>query len=277
MYFVYEDRSIEVINSRSDSKAFGTDTEYYKHESIANISAYSGESNVEIPGLNSIPVPAVPSGGYTSLARSSQQFSDVLQSSQNQSLFGMGSGILNNSNTAANNESDNGYDTSLETSRNFATNSRYNTNAYENNQSGRVDNTDSSATVQPLLPPPPIPAPVLSIETGGSLIGSSGDFNAAWNLNLNWTNSLNDSNSAINNYGPDIGNRASSVETSISPTNFNQEVQNSKSGSLDYTDHSTLRVDRVESVDHRHLHLQSQFGCSTKLILSKGKSNICYK
>lgn len=166
----------------------------------------------------------------------------------------------------------------MQTCGNFATNSRYNTNVYENNQGGRVDSTDSSTTVQPLLPPPPIPAPVMSIEAGGSLIGSAGDFNTAWNLNLNWTNSLSESNSAINNYGPDIVNRpTTSVKTSISPPNFNHEVQNSKSGSLEYAEHGTHRVGPVDNVDRRHLHLQSQFGCNTNMILSKGKSKMCYK
>lgn len=234
-------------------------TDFYKNESIDTVSAYSGTNNVEIPGLNSIPVPTIPSGGYTSLARSSQHYSDVLQSSQNQSLF---ANNINNNSVLTNNEPDADYSTSLGACRNFNVNSNYDSNVYENSQSGHVKESQSSPTViQPLLPPPPIPTPIMNIEVSSG-IGSSNDFNSAWNLNMNWANPLNNSNNASNHYGPDIIGRSTSLETPISPSQFENKVQSSKSRNLDYSEHEVARLNSVENVEHSHLRLQSPFGLS---------------
>lgn len=262
--FLLEGQSIEVINSRSNSKGFISGTDYYKHESIDNISAYSGTSNIDIPGLNSIPIPTVPSGGYTSLARSSQQYSEVLQTSQShQSIFNVSGSIVNNTNVSASSDSNTDYTGAMGSCTNFSANSSYGSNVYENNQSGHVERTSPTANIQPLLPPPPIPASVMSLETSGTNISGADDFISAWNLNMNWPNTLNNSSNTINSYGSGIISRNTSLETPLSPPN-------TKPAPLEYTNQEAVGIESMNNINH-HVPLHSPFSSGTKLHLSKGE------
>uniref|UniRef100_A0A1A9W0E2 Regulation of nuclear pre-mRNA domain-containing protein 2 n=1 Tax=Glossina brevipalpis TaxID=37001 RepID=A0A1A9W0E2_9MUSC len=237
---------IEVIGSRSDDENFNSNSEYYKTESI---SAYPGSNNVQIPG---IPVPAVPSGGYTSLARAAQQYNDVLPPPPTPPIFSLNNSLTNNS---IHHNLSSGYN-ALTTAGNYESNTgNYSTNSYNNGDGG-----GSATTMRPLMPPPPIPPSVDSLDTTTSS-GGAGDFNSTWDMNMSWTNPLDSSNPSTSSYGQ------TSIDTPVSPPHFDREPLNSAAAPLEYSEHNSS-LGATQDVDHRQLHLPP-FG---KLGLSKEKS-----
>ncbi|KAI9584012.1 regulation of nuclear pre-mRNA domain-containing protein 2 isoform X1 [Glossina fuscipes] len=240
---------IEVIGSRSDEENFNSNSEYYKAESI---SAYPGANNVQIPG---IPVPAVPSGGYTSLARAAQQYNDVLPPPPTPPIFGLNN-PLTNSNIHHNLNT--GY-SALTTAGSYEPNTgltgNYGTNSYNNSDGG-----GSATTMRPLMPPPPIPTSVDSLDTSSSG-GGAGDFNSTWDMNMSWTNPLDSSTASTSSYGQ------TPIDTPVSPPHFDREPLNSAAAPLEYSEHNSS-LGATQDVDHRQLHLPP-FG---KLGLSKEKS-----
>ncbi|XP_065357164.1 regulation of nuclear pre-mRNA domain-containing protein 2 [Calliphora vicina] len=235
---------IEVIGSRSDDESYNPSAEYYKPESI---SAYPGTNNMSIPGLAPMPVPSVPTGGYTSLARASHQYGDILPPPPNPPMFGGPANSLSNN---LHHNMNSGY--SAHNPRTYNTDNAYNPNVYNRRPVG-------AAPVQPLMPPPPMPPSVGSIDSTEST-----DFNSTWDMNMSWTNPLDSSNVSTSSYSH------TPIDTPHSPPHFDSDAHNSNSTTLEYSDHDGT-MSTAQDVDHRQLILPA-FGIGTKLGLSKEKS-----
>lgn len=246
MYFYFKKKGqpIEVIGSRSDDESYNSSADYYKPDSI---SAYPGSDNMAIPGLTPMPVPSVPAGGYTSLARSSHQYGDILPPPPNPPLFGGPSSSLSNS---LHHNINSGYST--HNARTYNTDSSYNSNVYNRRPVG-------AASVQPLMPPPPMPPTVGSIDSS-----ESNDFNSTWDMNMSWSNPLDSSTVSTSSYSH------TPIDTPHSPQHFDSDAHNSDSTTLEYSDHDGS-LSTAQDVDHRQLILPA-FGIGTKLGLSKGKN-----
>ncbi|XP_075152870.1 uncharacterized protein LOC142226648 isoform X2 [Haematobia irritans] len=250
---------IEVIGSRSDDESFNSSAEFYKPDSI---NVYSGSDNVMIPGISPMPVPAVPSGGYTSLARSSQQYSDVLPPPPNPPMFGASNMLSNNMH--------HGMNTAYPSmnARTYNTNESYDANPY-NRPSGangggvglrRVGNSPVLPQ-QPLMPPPPMPSmgPMDTPDTGGG-----NNFNSSWDMGMTWNNPLDSSSASTSSYGN------TPIDTPLSPPHFDVDPLTATSATLEYTEHDGS-MSSAQDVDHRQLHLPA-FGIGSKLGLSKEKT-----
>lgn len=235
---------IEVIGSRSDDESFNSSTEYYKPESI---SAYSGNENMSIPGLSSMPLPAVPAGGYTSLARSSHQYGDILPPPPNPPMFGSTNSLAN----SIHHNMNAGY--TPHNPRTYNTDNSYNPNVYNRRPVG-------GPSIQPLMPPPPMPPSVGSIES----TEGTNDFNSTWDMDMSWTNPLDSSSASTSAY------IHTPIETPHSPPSFETDPHNSDATTLEYSEHD-ITLTGAEDVDHRQLILPA-FGIGTKLGLSKEKS-----
>lgn len=241
---------IEVIGSRSDDESFNSSAEYYKPESI---SAYPGNENVMIPGLTPMPVPAVPSGGYTSLARSSQQYSDILPPPPNPPMFAPTNVLSNNMHHGMNS----GY--ASMNSRTYNTNDGYDPNHY--NRGGGLRGVGNSPVMQqPLMPPPPMPPSMGPIDSSEN--GSANNFNSTWDMGMTWNNPMDSSSASTSSYGN------TPIDTPLSPPHFDVDPHNASSATLEYTEHDTS-LSSAQDVDHRQLHLPV-FGIGSKLGLSKG-------
>ncbi|XP_014086968.3 uncharacterized protein [Bactrocera oleae] len=240
---------IEVIGSRSDDESYSSSTEYYKPEPIT---AFSSSTNISIPGLNPLPVPPVESG-YTSLARSAQQYGGLLPPPAT-TLFGGNNGIHHDYNSSY--TPDSGY-----------------------HRSGGAGGSVSNNTIiggQPLMPPPPMPnLNIIDNVSGGNGISGvsrtsnngSDDFNSTWNMNLSWT-SVDNSNLSNSSYTRD------SIDTPVSPPHFEREASSGAGTTIEYSEHHTsnLLVSQ-QDVDHRQLAFDvPSADLGVKLGLSKEKS-----
>ncbi|XP_053958039.1 regulation of nuclear pre-mRNA domain-containing protein 2 [Anastrepha ludens] len=242
---------IEVIGSRSDDESYSSGTEYYKPEPL---SGYSSSSSIAIPGLNPLPVPPVESG-YTSLARSAQQYGGLLPP-PNTSLFGGNNGLHHDYNP------------------NYTPDSGYHGGGGVAAVGG---NTGPGG--QPLMPPPPIPnLNLLDNVNGNNCIGGtarppnngSDEFNSSWNMNMTWT-SLDSSNISNSSYTGD------SLDTPVSPPHFDRESSSGGGATIEYSEQLTSNVlISQQDVDHRQLHLPAfdapSVDLGVKLGLSKEKT-----
>ena len=116
-----------------------------------------------------------------------------------------------------------------------------------------------AASVQPLMPPPPMPPTVGSIDSS-----ESNDFNSTWDMNMSWSNPLDSSTVSTSSYSH------TPIDTPHSPQHFDSDAHNSDSTTLEYSDHDGS-LSTAQDVDHRQLILPA-FGIGTKLGLSKGKN-----
>ncbi|XP_059220446.1 regulation of nuclear pre-mRNA domain-containing protein 2 [Stomoxys calcitrans] len=248
---------IEVIGSRSDEESFNSSADYYKPESI---NVYSGNDNVMIPGITPMPVPAVPSGGYTSLARSSQQYNDVLPPPPNPPMFGSSSVLSNNLHHGMNP----GY--APMNTRPYNTNESYDQNPYSrvsgpNGGGVGLRRVGNSPMQQPLMPPPPMPS-MGAMDNGEN--GGANSFNSPWDMGMSWSNPLDSSSASTSSYGN------TPIDTPLSPPHFDVDSLNASSTTLEYTEHDSS-LSSAQDVDHRQLHLPA-FGIGSKLGLSKEKT-----
>ncbi|XP_017465903.1 PREDICTED: uncharacterized protein LOC108358897 [Rhagoletis zephyria] len=243
---------IEVIGSRSDDESYSSGTEYYKPEPLT---PYSSGSNISIPGLNPLPVPPVESG-YSSLARSAQQYGGLLPPPTS-TLFGGNNGLNHEYNPS------------------YTPDSGYNGGG----NGGGVGVANPSAGPQPIMPPPPMPNinPLDNISgrsgMGGAPRGPNNgndDFNSTWNMNMSWT-SMDNSNLSNSSYTPE------SIDTPVSPPHFEREASSSIAATIEYNEHHTSNVlISQQDVDHRTLHLPAfdlpAVDLGVKLGLSKDKT-----
>ncbi|XP_004521819.1 regulation of nuclear pre-mRNA domain-containing protein 2 [Ceratitis capitata] len=237
---------IEVIGSRSDDESYSSGTEYYKPDPIT---AYSNSTSISIPGLNPLPVPPVESG-YTSLARSAQQYGILPPPPATTALFGGNNGIHHDYTASYTPDS-----------------------GYHGGSSGATVGGNGSIGGQPLMPPPP-PMPNLNaaenVSSGNGANNGNEDFNSTWNMNMSWT-SLDNSNLSNSSYTRD------SIDTPVSPPHFEREPNSSAAAAIEYSEHHTSNVlVSQQDVDHRQLHLPAfdvpAADLGIKLGLSKEKT-----
>lgn len=201
---------------------------------------------MSIPGLTPMPVPAVPAGGYTSLARASHQYGDILPPPPNPPMFGNSNSLTNNIHHNMNSAY------TPHNPRTYNTDNSYNPSIYNRRPMG----VGQPSPIQPLMPPPPMPPTVGSIDSSEG----NNDFDSTWDMNMSWTNPLDSSSASTSSYGH------TPIETPHSPPHFDTDPN---STTLEYSEHDESLA-AAEDVDHRQLILPA-FGIGTKLGLSKGK------
>ncbi|XP_067624129.1 uncharacterized protein [Eurosta solidaginis] len=235
---------IEVIGSRSDDESYTPNADFYKPEPLT---VYSNNSNIPIPGLAPLPVPPVESG-YTSLARSAQQYGGILPQPTGTLFGGNNGGIQHDYNPSYVSESSYGIVTD---------------SAVGGNQ---------GAGGQALMQPPPPPLPNSMDNMGGTATrqppnnGNDG-FNAAWNMNMTWS-AIDNSNLSNSSYTLD------DIDTPVSPPHFEREANGVGGAPVEYNEHlaSNVLVSQ-QDVDHRQLHFDvPNVDLSVKLGLSKEKT-----
>lgn len=186
--------------------------------------------------------------GYTSLARSAQQYGGLLPPPTT-TLFGGNNSIHHDYNSSY--TPDSGY-----------------------HRSGGGGGSVSNNTIisgQPLMPPPPMP--ILDNVNGGNGISGvsrtsnngNDDFNSTWNMNLSWT-AVDNSNLSNSSYTRD------SIDTPVSPPHFEREASSGAGATIEYSEHHTSNVlVSQQDVDHRQLAFDvPSADLGVKLSLSKG-------
>lgn len=186
--------------------------------------------------------------GYTSLARSAQQYGILPPPPATTALFGGNNGIHHDYTASYTPDS-----------------------GYHGGSSGATVGGNGSIGGQPLMPPPP-PMPNLNaaenVSSGNGANNGNEDFNSTWNMNMSWT-SLDNSNLSNSSYTRD------SIDTPVSPPHFEREPNSSAAAAIEYSEHHTSNVlVSQQDVDHRQLHLPAfdvpAADLGIKLGLSKG-------